>query len=133
MHSVRYRNVTLLQPHNEESFLVSKNGPDTPLSTYRARTPDCFLSGQHVWVLRYLVVIQILHRLTALCRFRRHHCRLRIITAECRYSVIFRFHIDYANSECGAAVFVARCVSRLVDRYHMTINDLQLNELNYAY
>lgn len=47
------------------------------------RTTDRFLSGQHILLIRYLVV-EVLDRLDAFCRFRFHRCRLRVAAADYR-------------------------------------------------
>lgn len=85
-----------------------------------------FLSIQRVSssVLRYLVV-EVLDRLGAsriLCRDRPRR-RVRI-AADRRQRVVLRLHVDDADAERGTAVVVARRVRRLVDRYHVAINDL---------
>lgn len=85
------------------------------------------LSSQCLRVLRDLVV-KLLDRLGALCRFRFRHYRLDVAAADRQNGVVLRLHVD-ANAECGAAVLVARCVRRFVDGHHVSVNDLQSDDL----
>lgn len=78
------------------------------------------LSGQCVCVLRYLVV-ELFNRFSALRRCRRFGCQIDVAVD----SIVLWLYVDYANSEWGAAVLVTWYVRRLVDCYHVTINDLQ--------
>lgn len=126
MHTRCGTKVTLLQPRNKgHFFLFPEIHPDTA-DCRPASGTIAFLGGQRVRVFRYLVV-ELLDCLAALRRLRLHRCRF---TWAARFNrLVLRLHVDYANTERGAAQVVAGCVSRLVDRHHVAVNDLQSDRL----
>jgi len=118
--------ITLLQPHNKSCFFLSKSTRISSIVGVFLDRTDRLLSGQRVRV--FYLIIEILYRLGALPCLRPHRCRLAGASFG-RLGLVQRLHVDDTKTERGAAVLVAARVSRLVDRHHVAVNDLQSDHL----